>query len=288
MRLDEPEGAGRQFEHFGLQAGECSDSAVILVIDPQTLFRRGLRLLLRQWYPRATLVDAADVATASLGLTADPAPDLVLVDAASVVQPQFLGLTRLVQHLSSACIVLLANEPDRAVARAALRLGARGYLSKAVTEEHLQHALALVMSGESYAPPEYLLEQDTPRPVAGSPLSSEMEDRLDKLTLRERDVAAELSRGCSNKEIGLRLGMLENTVKVHLRAILKKLSVRNRTQAAMLVLAAADGKLAEASSGLLPSSINRLQDGSSNSFEVELTPSARRQIVPCRRKVSAR
>jgi len=294
VRLDEPEDTGGPFEGSGLQAGECSEPPVILVIEPQTLFRRGLCLLLRQWYPHASFVDAADIATASLGLMAHPAPDLVLVDAASAVQRQFLGLTRLVQHVPSACIVLLANEPDRAVAAASLRVGARGYLSKAATEEHLQHALALVMSGESYAPPDYLLERATPRGEAGFSFSSEMEGRLDKLTLREREVAVQLSQGRSNKEIGLRLGMLENTVKVHLRAILKKLSVRNRTEAAMLVLKATGLKSEEAPSGLPPtngrsqSRTIRQQDGISSSFELDLAPSAHRQIVSCRRKFSAR
>jgi len=211
-----------------------SDALTIFIVDRQTLFRRGLGLLLRQWYPTALFGEAGDIA-GLLSQAAQARPGVVLVEAALAAQQQFAGLARLIQHRASVPVVLLAEEPDPTAAAAALQLGARGYLPKAASEDHLRHALALVLAGEAYAPPDCLLQQPKggrERRIAQHPRSRQP---FPVLTRREREVLHQLSQGRSNKEIGLCLGMVESTVKVHVKAILKKLSATNRTQAAMLV-----------------------------------------------------
>jgi DNA-binding NarL/FixJ family response regulator len=216
--------------------GELSEHAFpIVIIDPQTLFRRGLALLLRQWHPGASVFDTGDIGHALVDMGIRPRPELVLVESGLASRWNFAGLTQLLARLPSTPIILLANELDANIAANAVEGGARGYISKAASEEVLRHALALAASGEIYLPREFFknpvrppatLESRSPRP--GIPLP--------KLTYRQREVLSHVALGRSNKEIARCLGLLESTVKVHVKTILKKLAATNRTQAAMLAV----------------------------------------------------
>jgi two-component system, NarL family, nitrate/nitrite response regulator NarL len=208
----------------------------VWIIDSQTLFRRGLALLMQQWNPGIAVLDAPDIAAALAGLGQRPA--LVLVDAVQAGQQHFSGLARLVAEVPGAPVVLLAAETEWKAAMKAVELGARGYLPKSASEAVLRHALGLVASGEVYLPREVLIRWtqrrtealpslDNGRPAGGASV---------RLTPRQSEVLVQLTLGLSNKEIARSLGLLESTVKVHVKTILKKLPASNRTQAAMLAL----------------------------------------------------
>ncbi len=206
----------------------------LVILDPQTLFRRGLGLLVRQWYPAAAIFDAGDVGQLLVDLGLRPRPELLIVDAAIACRWNFAGLNQLMARLPSAPIVLLADEVDENAARGAIELGARGYLAKSASEEVLRHALALAMAGEIYLPREQF---SAPAPQTGAaPCGTSPDNPLRRLTYRQREVLSHLALGRSNKEIARCLGLLESTVKVHVKTILKKLAATNRTQAAMLAV----------------------------------------------------
>ena len=122
----------------------------VWIIDPQTLFRRGLALLMQQWNPGIAVLDSPDIAAALAGLGQRPA--LVLVDAVQAGQQHFSGLAQLVAEVPGAPLVLLAAETEWKAAMRAVELGARGYLPKSASEAVLRHALGLVASGEVYLP----------------------------------------------------------------------------------------------------------------------------------------
>jgi DNA-binding NarL/FixJ family response regulator len=146
----------------------------------------------------------------------------------------FKGLEQLTEVLPSARIVIVSamSEPDRI--RDALERGARGYVLKTINDAALKHALSLVMSGETYVPAELLQERGARGPGGGLSGRPASDNPLSSLTDRQRDVLGLLMTGQSNKEIARRLGLLESTVKAHIKVILNKLSVANRTQAAMV------------------------------------------------------
>jgi two-component system nitrate/nitrite response regulator NarL len=210
------------------------------IVDPQTLFRRGLALLMQQWNPRLAVLDAPDIATALAGLGSSGAsiPTLMLVDAGQAGQRHFAGLARLIAEVPGALVVLLAAETEWQTAAKAVELGARGYVPKSASEAVLRHALGLVASGEVYLPREVLARWTERRPEAlprlddGGPAAG----CATRLTPRQSEVLTQLTLGLSNKEIARSLGLLESTVKVHVKTILKKLPAANRTQAAMLAL----------------------------------------------------
>ncbi len=202
----------------------------ILIADDHALFRRGLALLLDQLYPDAELLEASDIAAAlALGERLTQL-DVILLDLTMPGMEGLAGLEKLRQTAPTAHIVMLSASADLDSIRKTLAAGARGYVLKSGTDETLRHALSLVLAGEIYVPPVVLSELDRPR--GGSELPAD--SPLRSLTERQRQTLELLVHGLSNKEIARHLGLLESTVKAHLKVILKKLGAGNRTQAALL------------------------------------------------------
>jgi len=202
----------------------------ILIADDHALFRRGLSLLLRQLYPDAEIAEATDVAGALALGERLARSDVVLLDLTMPGMEGLAGLEKLRQAAPAARIVMLSASADLDSIRRAMAAGARGYVLKSGSDETLRHALTLVMAGEIYVPPVVLNELDRPRGGPELPADSP----LRSLTERQRETLLLLVQGLSNKEIARQLGLLESTVKAHLKVILKKLGAANRTQAALM------------------------------------------------------
>lgn len=229
------DGAGDSAE-AGRIAGLPERAFPLVIIDPQTLFRRGLALLVRQWHPAAAIFDAGDITQALVDMGLRPRPELLLVDASLASRGNFAGLNQLVGRLPSTPIILLADELDPGTAAVAVELGARGYVCKTASEEVLRHALALAISGEIYLPRECFRNASASAAPAPADRQPGPDSPLQRLTYRQREVLSHLAHGRSNKEIARCLGLLESTVKVHVKTILKKLAATNRTQAAMFAV----------------------------------------------------
>jgi two-component system nitrate/nitrite response regulator NarL len=122
--------------------------------------------------------------------------------------------------------VVLADGLSVEALRAAMGGGADGFLSKSVSPEALIQSLQLVLLGEKVFPTNLaamLLDMNAP-----SPLNS-----VRGMTRREHEILQALVTGASNKMIAIKLGITEATVKVHLKTLLRKIDVNNRTQAAI-------------------------------------------------------
>jgi DNA-binding NarL/FixJ family response regulator len=204
----------------------------ILIADDHTLFRRGFSLLLQRLYPDSEMEEASDVVSA-LEVVQRTAIDLLLLDLGMPGMEGLSGLEQLRAAVPSAAIVIVSAISDSDRIRDALERGARGYVLKTINDAALKHALSLVMSGETYVPAE-LLQERALKGVVGPAGKGGPENPLAHLTDRQRDVLGLLMTGQSNKEIARDLGLLESTVKAHIKVILNKLSVANRTQAAMV------------------------------------------------------
>jgi len=202
----------------------------ILIADDHALFRRGLSLLLRQLYPDAEVIEATDVASALALGDGLVQCSVILLDLTMPGMEGLAGLERLRLAAPAAPIVMLSASAELESIRRAIAGGARGYVLKSGSDETLRHALSLVMAGEIYVPPVVLSQLD--RPAGGPELPAD--SPLRSLTERQRETLELLAQGLSNKEIARQLGLLESTVKAHLKVILKKLGATNRTQAALL------------------------------------------------------
>jgi two-component system, NarL family, nitrate/nitrite response regulator NarL len=210
----------------------------VLIADDHTLFRRGLSLLLRTHYPEATILEAGDSDEALRSLDAGPPPDLVLCDLAMPGMTRLAGLRELVRRLPGVPVVMLSAYADRDDIVRSIEAGARGYILKSASDESLRSALALIMSGEIYLPGGVFLDEQRRWIGDGAAGSGQLAagNPLNALTSRQRDVLSLMMDGLSNKEIARHLGLLESTVKAHVKTILDKLSANNRTQAAILAV----------------------------------------------------
>lgn len=231
---------------FELQARGSSRSAgnptrIFLVVDEQPMVRHGFALSIGEICPGTRVLEAGSLDEAlDVGRKT---PELALVlydpgpprgDEADAGGGTIAGLRRLKEALGEVPVLILTNSDEVADIVDSVRMGARGYVLKTSPPEVLEHAISLALSGDVFLP--------LPRAVLNGALSEGPrgnDDILDRLTDRQRDVFELLLAGHSNKEIARGLGVLEGTVKVHVRAIMQKLGVRNRTQVA--VVAARNG-----------------------------------------------
>jgi two-component system nitrate/nitrite response regulator NarL len=122
-----------------------------------------------------------------------------------------------------------------ATAKAAFAVGADGYLTRQLSYTHMMLMLELVAFGEKVVPKEFVIDFMSHAPPA--PQARPASEKAGKdLSDRERSILRCLVDGAANKVIGRNLGITEATVKVHVKSILRKLNLTNRTQAAIWVV----------------------------------------------------
>jgi len=200
----------------------------LLLADDHALFRKGLASLLAKEPGFEVVGEARDGAEAIIQARALK-PDVILMD---VHMPVVDGLeaTREIRDILPATriVMLTVSEEDKDLFEA-IKCGAHGYLSKKIEPTELREMLDGVFRGEaplSRATAAKILSEFN----AGSVRSKNRTE--DELSARETEVLQLLAEGLTNKEIGARLAIAENTVKNHLKSILTKLHLQNRVQAA--------------------------------------------------------
>jgi len=217
-----------------------SGVTTFLVVDDHPLVRHGFALAVREIHPEAVVLEAGSLAEATATVKQTPDLTLVLFDLQLDQGQGRHGIGPLIDTLDGAPLLVISASEEVDDIVDSLRLGARGYILKSSSVEVLEHAISLALTGETFLP--------LPRAVLAGHVAAERGEPAgplaDRLTGRQRAVFQLLLAGSSNKEIARKLGVLEGTVKVHVRAIMQKLGVRNRTQVA--VAAARSGGLSEA------------------------------------------
>jgi len=209
---------------------------VVLIADDHALFRYGISLALEELYDDVTILQAANADEARRIAHETPHIDLILLD---LMMPGLNGINDLKAYVETLPkgipVVIVSGSRQRSTIRAAIESGARGYILKSSNGEILKHVLPLVLSGELYVPAQAVANDEPMTADDGSPLdeAGDFNPDFKSLTPRETQVLKLLTLGYSNKEIARSLGMLEGTVKVHVKSIMKKLGVNNRTQAAI-------------------------------------------------------
>lgn len=208
------------------------ETVTTLVVDSSRLFREGLGQLLAgtQFQIAAELSSIAEVSAWMQGGTR---PSLVLIELDNAPEDTFEQLKQLRATLTDAKLVVLANRLSSIALAQSLEAGADGYLLKNMSVEALLQSLHLVMLGEKVFPTQLatlLVEGKTVRPER--PLFRRV-DTTTGLSERETAILRCLVHGYPNKVIADQLQMTEASVKVHLKAVLRKIHVSNRTQAAI-------------------------------------------------------
>ncbi len=204
----------------------------VIICDDQALIRDSLEMLLRLERDIKVVGLAQDGAEA-VELTAEHRPDLVLMD---LKMPGMNGIeaTRQIRRdYPETKVLVLTTYDDDAWVFDALRAGAAGYLLKDTPREDVIQALRGTVDGKAFVDPAVAGKLvDHVASVQTQPTSL----LTDKLTEREEDVLRLLAQGLTNADIAARLYLSEGTVRNHVSAILSKLDVADRTQAAVLAI----------------------------------------------------
>jgi DNA-binding NarL/FixJ family response regulator len=202
----------------------------LVIADDHPLFRGALREAVAGQFADADIAEAGafDDVVAQLDRGGDV--DLVLLDLAMPGVRGFSGLMFLRAQFPSVPVVVVSANDDPAVIRRCMDFGASGFIPKTLGVDVMRAAIARVLEGGVWTPPDVDLSG---RPDADT---AELIGRLATLTPQQVRVLMMLSEGMLNKQIAYGLGVSEATVKAHVSAILQKLGVESRTQA---VIAAA-------------------------------------------------
>ena len=205
----------------------------ILIIDDHALFRTGLTELLNR--RNIEVLDAIGDGREGLRLARERKPDVVLLDL-RMPKPNGLEVLRQMRDadLTMPIVMLTTSNEERDLVEC-LRNGAQGYLLKDMEPDVLVDALNEILDGNTVIAPELtgvlakvVTHGDSPAPT-GPGLFTE-------LTPREAEILCLLAEGQSNKTIARNLGISDGTVKLHVKAILRKLNVHSRVAAAVIAV----------------------------------------------------
>ena len=205
----------------------------VVLVDDQTLVRRGIRSLLELAGDIEIVAEAAD-GEEGIATILRERPDVVLLDVRMPRKDGVQVLRELQEARALPPTVLLTTFDDDEVLLEAVKAGARGYLLKDVSLEQLTDAIRSVAGGGTMIRP--ALTERVLRGLEHVRRDFDALDPPDPLTKREVEILRLMAGGYSNREIAGALGTAEGTVKNHASSILSKLGVRDRTRAVLKAL----------------------------------------------------
>jgi DNA-binding NarL/FixJ family response regulator len=204
----------------------------VLVVDDHSLFRDGIVSLLEA--AGYDVVGQAGDGQAAIEAARRTQPDLVLMD---ITMPHMSGLEALRQirvELPDVKVVMLTVSDDDTDLLEAIKAGASGYLVKNLNAEEFLQILSGLEHGEVA-----MTRQTTARLIHGLTQPPPPQPKgWETLTAREIELLRLVAQGLSNKAVAQKLSLSENTIKYHLKNILQKLGVQNRTEAASYAIRA--------------------------------------------------
>jgi two-component system, NarL family, nitrate/nitrite response regulator NarL len=204
----------------------------VLLIDDHALFRIGLRELLER--RGIQVLDAVGECDEGIRRVTETAPDVVLLDMRMPKASGLDVLRRLRAADQTMPVAMLTTSDEESDLIESLQAGAQGYLLKDMEPDELISALGQIVGGQTVVAKE--LTGALAKAVKGDAPAVDPKPAFSDLTPREREILRHLAEGQSNKAIGRELGISDGTVKLHVKAILRKLNVHSRVEAAVLAV----------------------------------------------------
>lgn len=201
----------------------------ILLVEDHPLFSDALAMTMSEIFANPHIQTASNLSRSLRYLDPEP-PDFVVLDLNLPDVDGIEGLVRIKKIAPSSKIVVVSSTSDNRVTSHVIRAGASGFVPKDSPREELIRAFQLVADGNIYTPEDYVKPQDDKLDHE----DQEILKKLKSLTPQQATILTLICRGKLNKQIAFDLSIAETTVKAHLTAIMRKLGVRNRIQAALL------------------------------------------------------
>lgn len=205
----------------------------LAIVEPNSIVRAGLaRIFSRTAFKEC--IECANMDQLWKLTEKSQEIDLFLIDVGQDIFPFKAGINSLMTRFPESFIVLMADTVEERLVAQAIEAGIHGFIAKGMRVEAIVKSLELVILGEPVFPPalgkQSLLAEEYVLPkYKGNHVNS----MAFNLSSREIEVLISLSQGKSNKEIARELDISDATVKVHVKAILRKLRMKNRTEAAL-------------------------------------------------------
>lgn len=199
----------------------------IIIADDHPLFRQALLIALKEQFNTTQWLEAETVESISECLAQNADADLLLLDLNIPGAHGFDHLIRIRKQYPDIPVVVISAYSDETIIAKAMQHGASGFVPKSESVPTIITAITQVLSGQLWVPGTFEKVQEEVSHVA--------DEAIAKLTVQEYRILMMFSEGLLNKQIGDKLCVAEATVKAHASAIFRKLNVRNRTQAAMML-----------------------------------------------------
>lgn len=194
----------------------------LLIADDHLMFGNAMAYMLSQIDPNVRVLAVGSVDQTLEQLDNAGPFDLVLLDYEMPKNNGLQGLEMIQKQHPEQTVGMLSGRTDAHLVKAAIDGGAIGWLPKSMSEEPLLHALRMMAAGGQFIPKEVLAEL------------KQLEDRWGSLTPTETMVANLVADGLADKEIATHMKLSPKTVENHVRALLKKAGVANRTKFAVM------------------------------------------------------
>ena len=199
----------------------------IIIADDHPLFRQALLIALKEQFKTTQWFEAETVESISECLIANADADLLLLDLNIPGAHGFDHLIRIRKQNPDVPVVVISAYSDETIIAKAMQHGASGFVPKSESVPVIISAISSVLAGQLWVPGTF----EKPK----QDVSATADVAIAKLTAQEYRILMMFSEGLLNKQIGDKLCVAEATVKAHASAIFRKLNVRNRTQAAMML-----------------------------------------------------
>jgi DNA-binding NarL/FixJ family response regulator len=193
----------------------------VLIADDHPLFRDALAQIVHSTLPHARVVECGTIEDAQAALATRDF-ELILLDVNMPGMNGMAGLLSLRNKAPATPVVIVSGREDKETVDQAMGCGAAGFIPKSLSRDGMRDALNAVLAGEISLPGEFQGENAPDRHAAIASLSGQ-----------QRRVLEMISAGKANKIIAYELSISESTVKAHVTAILRKLKLRSRIQAAL-------------------------------------------------------
>ncbi|GAA4219697.1 DNA-binding NarL/FixJ family response regulator [Sagittula marina] len=218
-------------QHFKVAAREDRVSSV-LIVDDHPLFSDALESALEGVFTDCRFEKAKSLKEALKVLDSGFLPDLVMFDLKLPDVQGISGFVALRARVPEIPVLVISSLTSRALVHALMDEGASGFVTKDTPVEDLQKVLTQVVRGRKHVPVEF---QQSEQYCATEASTDDINHKLAALTPQQKKVIKLICAGKPNKQIAYELQLAEATVKAHITALLRRLGVNNRTQAALMV-----------------------------------------------------
>lgn len=202
----------------------------ILIADDHPLFREALIGALTPCFNDVVVAEAGSLDAVMAILETEQSFDLILLDLNMPGGEFFQGVIRLTQQFPSLPVAVVSASEGADVVAQVLSLGAKAYIPKSTPTKQIAEAIQIVAEGGRWVPAELAASIDQVTEELGDLLQ-----RFRELTPKQLQVLHYLKAGMMNKQIAEEMHVTEATVKAHISAVLKKLDIKTRTQAVLLM-----------------------------------------------------